>query len=395
MSYLIMRRGPDPGKIYPFSTDEIALGRGTKNEIVIDDNEVSREHLRFVKVIGGYELHDLSTNGTFVNGQNVDGVWLLRSRCIIELGDSITLEYRMGEPETQHTNETDPQTTKYYLVVTTDDGDTNTVYPLDDGLIGVGRSTANDIVIVEPELSRNHFRLKRTAKGYTIEDLGSTNGTVVNGELITEPRLLYADDIITIGTMVQFQVTKSAEDYTPMRTGTLSQSATTPLNRTTSSLELAGLVDMIQEPASTSSVGTGLDNTSLEDQILVTYARQDWENVVAPLLDALYGADLQTWVDQYLTEGGNDWLAATEQARLECYMLVVVVSPQALRSELVQKNWRHFHNREKPIVLLIHEQVERLPIGARKLTRVQYNQAAPEVAFSQLIAEIKRLHPSR
>ena len=94
-----MRRGPDPGIIHAVEGDEVTIGRGTKNNIVIDDNEVSRDHLRLVKVMGGYELHDLnSSNGTYVNGQLVEGVWLLRSRCIIELGDSITLEYRLGDP---------------------------------------------------------------------------------------------------------------------------------------------------------------------------------------------------------------------------------------------------------------------------------------------------------
>ena len=72
MLCLIMRRGPTPGAIFELDADEVSIGRGVKNHIVIHDNEVSREHCRLVRLLEGYELHDLqSSNGTFVNGQRV------------------------------------------------------------------------------------------------------------------------------------------------------------------------------------------------------------------------------------------------------------------------------------------------------------------------------------
>lgn len=399
-----MRRGPEPGKIHPITGDEITIGRGTKNDIVIDDNEVSRDHLRLIKVMGGYELHDLnSSNGTYVNGQLVEGVWLVRSRCIIELGDSITLEYRLGEPtedpelDDQEIPETKPM--KYYLVVTIGEQEGTTVYPLEGKIVNVGRSTGNDIVIVEPELSREHFRLTRGPVGYTIQDLGSTNGTIVNGEPLTEPRLLYVDDVINIGTMVQFQVTKSSDNFTPVKTGPLNLMGTAPLNKPKTSLSefetLAGLMQNPTEQKRRTEIGTGVENITLENQVLISYARADWEKIVAPMVNKLYTENIDTWVDQYLLEGSSDWLIATEQARLECWMLVVVVSPKAMTSDLVQKNWRHYQNREKPIVLMIHEPVDRMPIGAKKITRIQYNPGLPDIAFQQLVAEIRRLEEKR
>lgn len=401
MSYLIVRRGPEQGKIFLVEGDEVTLGRGTKNDIVIDDNEVSRDHLRLTKVMGGYELHDLnSSNGTYVNGQLVEGIWLLRSRCIIELGDSITMEYRLGEPDKDTgTNRAIAEAEagkapKFYLVVTTANNEDTTIYPLQGNVITVGRSTANDIVIVEPELSRVHFQLTLTPDGYLIEDQGSTNGTNVNGESLDKGRVLYVDDVITVGTQVQFQVTKSSDNFTPVKTGPLNLMGTAPLNKPKTSLsEFATLANLMQDPTDAkrrTDVGTGVDNISLEKQILITYAREDWEKIVAPLVNNLYSESIDAWVDQYLLEGSSDWLIATEQARLECWLLVVVVSPKAMGSNLVQKNWRHFQNREKPIVLFIHEPVERMPIGARKLTRIQYNPGLPEIAFQQLAAEIKR-----
>src|SRR5690242_16083247 len=94
MLCLMMRRGPTPGAVYELEGDEITIGRGNKSTIVIRDNEVSREHCRLIRRAEDYELLDLnSSNGTFVNGQRVLSPWLLQPSMLIELGDTITLEY--------------------------------------------------------------------------------------------------------------------------------------------------------------------------------------------------------------------------------------------------------------------------------------------------------------
>ena len=52
----------------------------------------------------------------------------------------------------------------------------------------------------DTQLSRRHTRIERTAHGhFLIEDLGSTNGTRVNGKLITGPRVLRDGDEIEVG----------------------------------------------------------------------------------------------------------------------------------------------------------------------------------------------------
>lgn len=62
----------------------------------------------------------------------------------------------------------------------------------------VGRSHVCDIKIDQKSISGKHFRLDRTAKGYTVVDLGSTNGTWVNGKKITVHELSDGD-VISIG----------------------------------------------------------------------------------------------------------------------------------------------------------------------------------------------------
>jgi hypothetical protein len=63
----------------------------------------------------------------------------------------------------------------------------------------LGRDVGNDIVLGDTEISRQHARLTRTPGGYVLEDLGSTNGTFINGERLAAPRLLSPGDIIGLG----------------------------------------------------------------------------------------------------------------------------------------------------------------------------------------------------
>ena len=63
----------------------------------------------------------------------------------------------------------------------------------------MGRDVTNDIVLGDAEVSRQHSRVTRTPAGYVLEDLGSTNGTFVNGERLAAPRVLNAGDLIGVG----------------------------------------------------------------------------------------------------------------------------------------------------------------------------------------------------
>ena len=72
-------------------------------------------------------------------------------------------------------------------------------YPLDKGEMFLGRDLSNDIVINDPEISRRHARLFVQGNSYILEDLGSTNGTFVNGQRLMGPNVLRPGDVITFG----------------------------------------------------------------------------------------------------------------------------------------------------------------------------------------------------
>lgn len=68
-----------------------------------------------------------------------------------------------------------------------------------DGPVVLGRLPESDIVVNDPNVSRRHAEFRRTVDGVVVTDLGSTNGTRVNGVPVRE-QVLTSGDEITVGT---------------------------------------------------------------------------------------------------------------------------------------------------------------------------------------------------
>ena len=64
----------------------------------------------------------------------------------------------------------------------------------------VGRAPSADVCIDDPRVSRLHARIEMRDDGVYVEDLGSRNGTLVDGEPVVNGRQLATGDEITIGT---------------------------------------------------------------------------------------------------------------------------------------------------------------------------------------------------
>ena len=82
----------------------------------------------------------------------------------------------------------------------------------------VWRDTSNDVVINDAEVSRKHARLVFRGTGYTLEDLGSTNGTYVNGQRLMGPHALLPGELILFGENVSmnYEVSPMDADATVM-----------------------------------------------------------------------------------------------------------------------------------------------------------------------------------
>ncbi|MDX1993790.1 MAG: VWA domain-containing protein [bacterium] len=69
------------------------------------------------------------------------------------------------------------------------------VFKLKGDLIRIGRSTHNEIIIGASGVSRFHCQVRRDGEQLLLEDLGSTNGTMVGGTLLKEPHVLNVGDV--------------------------------------------------------------------------------------------------------------------------------------------------------------------------------------------------------
>ncbi|MFL7793053.1 MAG: FHA domain-containing protein [Anaerolineae bacterium] len=93
-SWLVMSQGPQPGQTFMLDRDWLTVGRDPSNDIVINDPQVSRQHIRVTRQGQMVVIEDLgSTNGTFANGVRLTGPHVLSNGDVIGLGDGVTLTY--------------------------------------------------------------------------------------------------------------------------------------------------------------------------------------------------------------------------------------------------------------------------------------------------------------
>lgn len=76
----------------------------------------------------------------------------------------------------------------------------NTTIPVVAAVV-IGRAPNSDIVVSDDFVSGSHARITPVPNGAVLEDLGSTNGTLLNGANVTAPAQLRAGDTIRIGTL--------------------------------------------------------------------------------------------------------------------------------------------------------------------------------------------------
>jgi len=89
-----------------------------------------------------------------------------------------------------------------------------TSFYLNKGLVTVGKLSGNDLQLGDNSVSRNHCKFVRTKNSYKIIDLGSTNGTYVNGKRITDKKLEVGDNITIGRTILKFLTVSKKESYT-------------------------------------------------------------------------------------------------------------------------------------------------------------------------------------
>jgi ABC transport system ATP-binding/permease protein len=164
----------------------ITIGRSPDCKIPIDAPTISAVHARIIPLGGGnYRVEDLgSTNGTFVNSRDnpvtqatvgpSDVVFFGSYRLPLSRLDSM-----LASPETEQALS----------------------LPQGKELMVIGREDSCDIVLKAPQVSRRHAELRRLEDGgLELRDLGSINGTYVNGQRIKTQRIS-PQDLVAIGSV--------------------------------------------------------------------------------------------------------------------------------------------------------------------------------------------------
>jgi pSer/pThr/pTyr-binding forkhead associated (FHA) protein len=182
-----------------------------------DDPVISRRHARVWRGGDGQlTIEDLgSANGTFVNDHRLDARRTLDLGDVVRVGKTVLqvtdasgvvpaesrprIEPALGEPPREPPSE--PAGATQELLVTAGTAAGRRLTLTDDELI-IGRGVSGEGLLTDDgQLSRRHARVVRDASGrLTIEDLGSANGTFLNGERVSEARPLEVGDSIRIGT---------------------------------------------------------------------------------------------------------------------------------------------------------------------------------------------------
>jgi pSer/pThr/pTyr-binding forkhead associated (FHA) protein len=159
----------------------VTIGSRPDCDLVVNVPTVSGRHCRLTRDGASYILEDLgSTNGTYLNGERVAG----RVTTRLDAADTLHLgshALALDQVRTLLGPEPAPFVTLKGMEMV------------------IGRTNGCDHVIDLPMISSRHARLFRSADRVLIEDLGSSNGTFVNGRRIDRPIELRPADVIGLG----------------------------------------------------------------------------------------------------------------------------------------------------------------------------------------------------
>ena len=94
--------------------------------------------------------------------------------------------------------------------------------------------------------------------------------------------------------------------------------------------------------------------TSEQARIFICYARADSSEFVDTLYSALVDAQFNPWMDRQRLVGGEEWQDDIHDAIVSCDALVVVLSPHAVNSKQVKREYRFAQERGKRVVPVMH-----------------------------------------
>jgi ABC-type multidrug transport system ATPase subunit/ABC-type multidrug transport system permease subunit len=188
------------GEDTPIGLKGVVVGRGEDCDLKLDTRQASRHHARIYVDPRGCWIRDLkSTNGTLVNGERVgEKPRQLANGDLIKIGE-VELMALAGDKTTY-----EPFDPEAPVEAPPGGGPVK----VGERPITIGRDASNALVLDDPNVSRFHAIVTPTAKGATLKDLSSRNGTRVGGELVSEIALSPGAEIAIGGYRLTFTGTE-------------------------------------------------------------------------------------------------------------------------------------------------------------------------------------------
>jgi len=179
-------------KLYP---DESAIVRPIDSPAGQENISLTPDALKvLLRVAGGRSLKQLCSD----LGRDSGEVYALVNS--LERAGLVQIEAQSGTTAEMTPIVLTPQGTSPIASLT--GGTTGEVWPLLEDEYSLGRIESNAIVVNDSTVSSKHARIFRSGDGFYLEDLQSRNGTFVNGDRVTEKRLLADHDVIRFGRVV-------------------------------------------------------------------------------------------------------------------------------------------------------------------------------------------------
>jgi pSer/pThr/pTyr-binding forkhead associated (FHA) protein len=180
------------GHRYELLGSQISLGRDPEADVSIEDPAVSYTHAQITLHGGALYLRDLgSRNGTWVNAQLVTTPHQLRDGDVVHVGET-DLTFRSvggrGAPQPPPAAPAEPAAPKALRLRVESGPLAGQTFPLTPPEVVIGRDPDAGISISEGTVSWRHAKLAPSASGWSVTDLGSTNGTAVNGRALEANR---------------------------------------------------------------------------------------------------------------------------------------------------------------------------------------------------------------
>jgi pSer/pThr/pTyr-binding forkhead associated (FHA) protein len=208
------------GREYTIGEKSLTFGRDAGADVVVAGHDVSRQHAEIQSDPEGYILIDTSVNGTHVNGERMGKTRRLSRADVIRIGNDEFRFYADSPPaspksvpkvqavespppappagasqrlsdtmhgtpvaELQRQNTPPSPSAAPLASLLFRSGDMKgRRLPIKVPVVNIGRGDYNDVVISDPSVSTMHAKLQRREAIWILTDLGSTNGTFVEGE---------------------------------------------------------------------------------------------------------------------------------------------------------------------------------------------------------------------